>query len=260
MRQHSDWASRHIGTQPCYCLPPRAIESLSRPFRIGVPALFDPAAVDAESAFSGFCGDNRIVGIHNQRVISFALLTEQNADLDAVLDSIGHDSAVRKRLVQARGMNGRLRGVIGWLLTEPAFLTELSAIRSLYEAIPAEVRPLFPLGRILMMGGYGDPSQAAVAFASALVPFLDKWGLAHLASWDLPAPQGPLLPNFLREGSAARPAHGVWVYLPVHYPLQGDDAFNSKSRVSSVVQLLRWASTRVSRVSVITKPTRKCSV
>ena len=140
-----------MGTQPCYCLPPRAIESLSRPFRTGLPALFDSAAVDAESAFSRLCEDNRIVGIQNQRIISFVLLTERSADLDAALDSFGHNPAVRKGLVQRSGMSRRLRGVIGWLLTEPAFLSELSTIRSLYEAIPSESRPFFPLGRILMV-------------------------------------------------------------------------------------------------------------
>jgi len=55
------------------------------------------------------------------------------------------------------------------------------------------------------------------------VQLLDRWGLASLPAWDLPDPQGPLLPSHLPDGAPARPAHGVWVYVPVHYPLQGDD-------------------------------------
>ena len=41
----------------------------------------------------------------------------------------------------------RLRGGVGWLLTEPAFLHEVAAVRHLYEAIPAGGRPRFPLAR-----------------------------------------------------------------------------------------------------------------
>ena len=37
-------------------------------------------------------------------------------------------------------------------------------------------------------------SQSEVEFARALNAFLDRWGLTGLATWDLPIPQGPLLP------------------------------------------------------------------
>jgi hypothetical protein len=61
-----------------------------------------------------------------------------------------------------------------------------------------------------------------LAFVEHLRLFLDRWGLIQLVTWDLPDPQGPLLPNVLSEGPA-RPVHGVHLFLPLHYPLQGDD-------------------------------------
>jgi hypothetical protein len=44
-----------------------------------------------------------------------------------------------------------------------------------------------------------------------------------MATWDLPEPQGPLLPNPLLPGAPALPAHGIHLVLPLHYPLQGDE-------------------------------------
>jgi hypothetical protein len=69
----------------------------------------------------------------------------------------------------------------------------------------------------------GGPSRATATFARRVVSFLDRWGLMELATWDLPKPQGPLLPNLLPPGAAALPAHGVHVVLPLHYPLLSDD-------------------------------------
>ncbi|MDB5306934.1 MAG: hypothetical protein JWO38_1136 [Gemmataceae bacterium] len=45
----------------------------------------------------------------------------------------------------------------------------------------------------------------------------------QLATWDLPDPQGPLLPNPLPGDALVSPSHGVHIFIPVHYPLQGDD-------------------------------------
>jgi hypothetical protein len=121
----------------------------------------------------------------------------------------------------------RLRGVVGWLLTEPAFLREVAGVRHLYENLPQVARPLFPLGRLLSVPGRLE-GETTVAFADALRVLLDRWGLTSLAAWDLPNPQGPLLPESLPADAIARPVHGVYMYVPVHYPLQGDDALQKQ--------------------------------
>jgi hypothetical protein len=120
----------------------------------------------------------------------------------------------------------RLKGYAGWLLTEPAFVQETQGLAGRWQALPADERPLFPLGRSLQLPGWGPtlgPSPAVAAFGQEVRGFLDRWGLTELATWDLPAPQGPLLPNPLPPGSQAVPTHGVHLILPLHYPLQGDD-------------------------------------
>lgn len=69
------------------------------------------------------------------------------------------------------------------------------------------------------------PADSDVAaFMSDFRKFCDKWGLMRMATWDLPHPQGPMLPNLLPVGAPAVPMHGVHVIVPVHYPLHGDDA------------------------------------
>jgi hypothetical protein len=120
----------------------------------------------------------------------------------------------------------RLKGYVGWLLTEPAFLNELGQLPHRWQALASEQRPLFPLGRtgrFLPPASAGNLSSDVQLFQQDLRVFLDRWGLTQLSSWGLPDPQGPLLPNPLPPGSPALPAHGIHLVLPLHYPLQGDD-------------------------------------
>ena len=44
-----------------------------------------------------------------------------------------------------------------------------------------------------------------------------------MASWELPEPQGALFPDPLPPRAPARPRQGLHLYLPIHYPLTGDD-------------------------------------
>jgi hypothetical protein len=226
-RRYPEWADRFTGDEPVYSIPLPAIECLARPIRAGGPPLFDAATVEAEQAFTQVCEENHVVGVWADSSISFPFLSAGRSELGAGAAALNWSSSqlntVRELLAAGDEARRRLRGVIGWLLTEPAFLAQVAEIRRLYQAVPTGARPRFPLGRLLLAPG-ADGGEPFRAFADGLVRFLDRWGLMNLASWDLPNPQGSLLPNLLPEGSPARPAHGVWVYVPVHYPLQGDDA------------------------------------
>ena len=44
-----------------------------------------------------------------------------------------------------------------------------------------------------------------------------------MLSWDLPEPQGPMLPAQLPTDAPAMPKHGLHLVLPLHYPLTGTD-------------------------------------
>jgi len=120
----------------------------------------------------------------------------------------------------------RLRGVAGWLLSDRGYLQEVVRLRDQYIQVPVVSRTSFPLGRTSSAPN-GDPENAS-QFITALREFLDRWGLMFLSSWGLPTPQGPLLPDYLPAGAPARPTHGIYVYIPMHYRLKGDDGIQAK--------------------------------
>lgn len=225
-RRYPVWAERFAGDEPVYTIPLPAVEQLARSARVNEPPPFDAGAADAERAFSRLCAANHAVGFRSNVPVSFPLLATERAELPPLAASLGWPAdqleAVRRALSRGDETRRRLRGVLGWLLTEPAFLAQVAEVRHLFEAIPPATRPLFPLARLLSVPGTGSVAGLRT-FGEALAQLLDRWGLATLAAWNLPNPQGPLLPNYLPDGAPARPVHGVWVYVPVHYPLQGDD-------------------------------------
>jgi hypothetical protein len=106
-------------------------------------------------------------------------------------------------------------------------LEEAKHLAAEWEALPERDRPTFPLGRAIALPQVPAESVPATSegadFAKQFSAFLDRWGLQGMATWDLPKPQGPLIPNDLPPGSPALPAHGLHIFLPLHYPLQGDD-------------------------------------
>jgi hypothetical protein len=225
-RRYPVWAERFSGDEPVYAIPLPAVERLARSAQANDRPPFDAVMADAERAFTTLCEANHVVGFRGEVPISFPLLATERAELHPIVAAFGWPpeqlDAVRGLLNRGDEMHRRLRGVIGWLLTEPAFREQVAEVRHLFEAIPPAARPLFPLARLLSVPGTGSASRFR-AFGDALGQLLDRWGLATLAAWDLPNPQGPLLPNYLSDSAPARPAHGVWVYVPVHYPLRGDD-------------------------------------
>ena len=121
----------------------------------------------------------------------------------------------------------RLKGVLGYLLTDPTFLKQRDELKTQWEALHQHERPSFPLARSVNYSSALPDSVPASAecrgFSQTLTRFLDRWGLMSLVTWELPDPQGPLLPDLLPPNALARPMHGVTIYLPFHYPLQGDD-------------------------------------
>jgi hypothetical protein len=112
----------------------------------------------------------------------------------------------------------RLKGYAGWLLTEPAFVEAVRQLENGWQALAPGDRPLFPLGRFLRLADPSagvTPSVTVAGYLGAVRAFLDRWGLTELSTWDLPNPLPPVAP--------AQPAHGIHLFLPLHYPLQGDD-------------------------------------
>ncbi len=123
----------------------------------------------------------------------------------------------------------RLKGYAGWLLTEPTFLHDCRSLAQRWKDLPEADRPRFPLRR----GSFHSDLPERTPHdrlrgrrrrsRADFFHYCDRWGLAGMASWDLPDPQGPLFPNLLPHGAPALPQRGLHLYLPIHYPLTGDD-------------------------------------
>lgn len=227
VRKHSKWVGRFPDNEPVYALPEVVLDVLSHSNGASSRPVMDTAMVAAEREFTRLCESRCIVGVGSQGPIPYHLLTGAPLrippDLAASLDwSAAHVRSAELLAEKSTEACRRLRGVVGWLLTEPSFLEQTAEVRRLYDELPSEHRPCFPLGRVVQ-APEGFEAHTHGAFANALRRLLDRWGLMSLAAWDLPNPQGPLLPDLLPADAVARPPHGVYVYLPVHYPLQGDD-------------------------------------
>jgi hypothetical protein len=216
-------------TDPVYSLPDPAIRCLAQP-RGRKPALLSKDDARAEKEFTTLCRRHFAIGCWQGQPVRYDLLQPRGPVPEPLLEMLpwtAQQKAGARRL--AKGSDERrlrLKGCVGWLLTDPAFEKETKELADQWRALPASERPGFPLGRpfplpVGVAAARASPVQAA--FGPRLKAFLDRWGLAGMATWDLPQPQGPLLPNLLPPGAPALPAHGVHLMLPLHYPLQGDD-------------------------------------
>jgi hypothetical protein len=153
----------------------------------------------------------------------------------------GERMAVRKA-IEARnrpnGQRARLRGYLGWLLTDPAFLGAARALERMWNDLPEDRRPPMPLSRALRVplgpdaGGLPDDLPR---FLDDFRAACDRWSLTGFASWDFPTLQGPHLPCVLPPGSHAMPRHGLHLFLPLYYPLTHDDDLLRQIRKQQVL-------------------------
>ena len=123
-------------------------------------------------------------------------------------------------------ISGRLKGYMGWLVTDPEFLKARDELAAQWRAPPETSRP-YPIVRSLAVPK-GPPEsglapEPVAAFQQVLNAFLDRWGLTRMLTWDLPEPQGPMLPSPIPTDAPAMPKHGLHFVLPTHYPLTGTD-------------------------------------
>jgi hypothetical protein len=180
--------------------------------------------------FTTLCRLHHAVGCWRGYPVIYYLHQPPPGPPEALMEQLGwspHERLVARRLVAgAPDRMQRLKGYVGWLLTEPAFVEATRRLESGWQALAPADRPLFPLSRNPLFADWGAtvaPLDAVVEYLKELRAFLDRWGLTELSTWGLPNPQGPLLPNLLPPGAPAQPAHGIHLFLPLHYPLQGDD-------------------------------------
>jgi hypothetical protein len=242
-RRHAGWLGR-IPPGPLYCLPEEAIARLEQP-RFRHPALLDVAAAAAERDFLAVCQLCHAVGFNNGTLINYSHL-DRSPRRSFRQDFPDHPWTEAQWLTVASlegkvaTISERLKGYAGWLVTETPFLEAAAALKTRWEALPWHQRPSFPLRRSVLVPfplevERARPASAMLAaFVTEFEAFCDRWGLLGMPTWDLPDPQGPLIPAPLPLDAPAMPRHGLHIVLPVHYPLAGNEEF-----LRQVLQLQR---------------------
>jgi len=230
-QEYPDWPAAANPGDLLYCLPVAAIDRLACAHGTA-PALLAAGAAAAERAYAQLCDAHHAVSCWQGQPVRYPYLRPPAAATpDAAMSARDWSPAdvagVREQCDKAPGRFQRLKGCVGWLLTDPGFMADLGALAAQRHALPAYDRPAFPLAQPLPAPAVADdfrPAPPAVAaFAEALRTFLDRWGLVGLDTWDLPRPTGPQVPCALAPGAPAMPVRGVYLFIPFHYPVLKDD-------------------------------------
>ena len=230
--QHADWLTR-FPDSPLYGLPEKSIDRLAKP-SVRRAALLDGPAVRAEQHLYRLCQQADAVGFDGRRAITYPYLTqtlslpEQNQFRHLGWSEKDWKSA-KALLPKVSKANERLAAYVGWLLTETPFRNALQDLSRRWRELPEDLRPGFPLLRPTVVRvteapeGYSEAPDAIRAWVMNFREFCDQWSLIGMATWELPFPQGPLLPAFLPSDSPALSKRMVHLILPIHYHLTGDE-------------------------------------
>ena len=87
----------------------------------------------------------------------------------------------------------RLKGYVGWLVTDPDFIGARNDLASQWYALQEESRP-YPISRSIRLPnqppGYQPAPSSVATVQAAIDAFLDHWGLTQMLTWDLPGSPG----------------------------------------------------------------------
>ena len=199
-RKHATWLGCAGEGKPVYTLPERVIAKLA------TARVLDRQAKKAELRLYGLCKRERVIGFLDGQGIANNLFfhhlpSPSRTDVECA-DGSRVQTLEAERLVRIPGRYlERLRGVAGWLLTEPEFLRDCETLEHEWRSLADDFRPRFPLRydkfrlEILHNQTAEMGSAEYTKFASAFVAFCDRWGLIGMQTWDPPEPQGILFLN-----------------------------------------------------------------
>jgi hypothetical protein len=227
-RANTKWFREIEQAQAAYALPPQTTEYLR------ISGTLPEAAVRLEQAFWSICAQSNAHGVFAGVPFSSPFLSERlPLPLSGQLASIGLSedqiAAILEAERKAASTHERLKGYLGWLLTEPVFLQERDQLRDSWVGLPEKLPGELRLAASVTLG-QPMPDSAPVddqvrRFQTSLDAFLRKWSLVQLTTWDLPLPQGPQIPSPLPSNSPASNFDAIWAAIPLHYPLRNDDGF-----------------------------------
>lgn len=226
----SKWYSKFKDSQPIYRLPMAIINALRiRNVSKSNEPFFDASSTQAEIAFTKFCNNHQTLGVWNGNRIDYPWLTPlANPTADKVSNIpwlkdprlAKEINSVMDRLEHSRE---RMKGIAGWLMTDQQFLGQLRKLKRKHEAIDRSSRPIFPLQRSVVHLPTADSDGNASNFLVSFQAFCNSYGLAKLVTWDLPEPQGPFFSDPLPANTPARPEKGLYLFIPIAYPVTGND-------------------------------------
>ena len=146
--------------------------------------------------------------------------------------------AIEQGVERTSKMQARLKGYAGWLVLIPDSERCKTNWHCGGTLLERRRQASFPLKRSIKIPDLGQgmvkASEATANFQQDINGFLDHWGLIGMATWDLPEPQGPLIPALLPANAPAMPSHGLHIFLPIHFPLTGADSLLSEIQEEQV--------------------------
>lgn len=239
-QKYRDWYDPLENAGPVYRLPAKAIEGLQKP-PAKQPPIMSQREADAERAFSELCRRQKALGVWHETFVCPLYLIRPDPLPVEMLRKLGwtpkHIQTAHSLVGKTDSVAVRLKGYVGWLLTEPAFIRGRDELASQWQALAISSRPS-TLSRSLPVQTQPEDARKASKieenFQQKLNAFLDLWGLTKMLTWDLPEPQGPLLPAPVAADAAAMPRHGLHIVLPIHYALTGTDDLLAQIRQQQV--------------------------
>ncbi len=185
-----------------HVIPSKLITKLN----VHVPKLLG-AGRKAEILLAKFCKENGFAGFWRQKPFSYLSLGRQDIDF---MDAGGMEvyrrlwpgmstSDIREKIeagvVPGAVVGARMQAYLGWLVTEPAYRSELEALRGQGEAVVSEWPDVAAFNRIPTAEDaqrLGIPvSDVAARFYESYRQFCRRWCIEHLVTWDLPVPCNP---------------------------------------------------------------------
>ncbi len=220
---------------PLYAIPHALLEAIER----RMAGWISPSEMEFEKGLTDLCGQHHGVGIVPGKVISCMLLPseEPSALSREIFEKMGWDGAWTFQQARRLLATGRQRGVIvqdqliayaGWLMTEPAFVEDVEALKA---RNPASFDPT-------------AADEELIKASEDFTRFRDRWQLAGMASWDLPLPQGPNLTGVpFPESVTAREQMSeiqlpATMRLPARFPLR--EMLGEMQRDSPLEHLAGW--------------------
>jgi hypothetical protein len=191
---------RSLTRAAVYAIPVALLERIDG----DLPNWLSPAELAQERRFAELCAGRNSVGVFLGDFVGHDLLLcdpmPSSAELFRLLDGEKRfdnraqlENSVRSANERLQPLNERLEAYLGWLITDPQFRQELTALRRKWEADLVRIGriPQIPVEQELERWRQtSELDQRDQQLVSKFSAFYERWQLRGLATWDLPIPQG----------------------------------------------------------------------